>query len=67
MTPFSQLLKEYRAKTGRTMQTCARRAGISKSSWCLYENGKREPSYERAFHLLASLGYRHSQNLRKVD
>jgi transcriptional regulator with XRE-family HTH domain len=39
-------LKQYREKKGLTMRQVADKLGVTESCYCLYENGKRKPSFE---------------------
>ena len=39
-------LKQYRERKGLTMRQVADELGVTESCYCLYENGKRKPSFE---------------------
>ena len=43
---FSERLKYYRTRAKLTQQELADALGISRSSLCMYERGKREPDFE---------------------
>ena len=39
-------IKQYRKKKRLTMRQVAEELGITESCYCLYENGKRKPSFD---------------------
>ena len=39
-------IKNYREKKGLTMRQVAEKTGVTESCYCLYEKGKRKPSFE---------------------
>ena len=39
-------IKQYRKKKRWTMRQVAEELGITESCYCLYENGKRKPSFD---------------------
>ena len=51
---FSEQLKKARLAVGLTQQEVADRAGITNSTYCGYETGKRQPDVEK-IKLLASI------------
>lgn len=46
MTPFNQRLRELRESNNLSQQQLAEIVGVSKSTIGMYEQGRREPSYE---------------------
>lgn len=46
MASFSEILKYLRNRAGYTQQELADKIGVSKQVICMYEKGRRRPSYE---------------------
>lgn len=53
---FNELLKKARVSAGLTQQQIANRVGITKSTYCGYETGKRNPDPPRIAQLAAAIG-----------
>lgn len=67
MSDFGDRLRKTRIAMGRSQQSAARRAGITRNNWSDYERGVRNPSLGMAIRLFEDgLDHRFCWYVRRV-